>query len=68
MPDGSGSDSAIVGHLEILIPTHQPSIRCYSCSVSVTKEHIKIHMSSAESYSVTPNNKNPHICSVVQVT
>ena len=33
IPDGS----AIVGHLEILVPAHQPNIRCYLCSISVAK-------------------------------
>ena len=64
IPDGSGSGSAIVGHLEIPTPTHQPNIRCYLCSINVTKDHNRKHMYGAKSYSVIPNNeKSSHMFS-----
>ena len=37
IPDGSGSGSAIVSHLEILGLAHQPNSEYYLCSTSVTK-------------------------------
>ena len=43
-PDGSGSGSTIVSHLEILALTHQPNSECYSCSTSVTKMPYKSYI------------------------
>ena len=55
--DGSGSGSATVGQLEILTLAHQPNIWYCLCSISVTKDYIRVHMHSAKSYSVIPNNE-----------